>query len=166
MDNENYQNLRNYALKLLSFRPRSVQELKGKLSQFSIKRGISSKILDKVLTDLTSQNFINDAEFIKWWVEQRRSFRPKGQRAIRLELLQKGIDKETIEKVLSEDTEEKTSEYDLAMKVVNKKIQYFKNLPKEKIKIKTRDLLLRRGFDWEVIHKVIDSLVGKTYNTN
>lgn len=162
MDNENYQKLRDYALKILSFRPRSTKEIRGKLFQYSIKRGISAEILDQVLTDLISQNFVNDEDFVKWWKNQRQSFRPKGLRLIKLELLQKGIDKGTIDKVFSEDSPEATSDLDLAMKVINKKIQYFKNLPREKIKIKTRDLLLRRGFDWEVVHKVIDSLINKS----
>lgn len=162
MDNESYQKLRDYALKVLSFRPRSAKEIKGKLFQYSIKRGISAKILDQVLADLISQNFVNDEDFVKWWKEQRQSFRPKGIRLIKMELIQKGIGKETIEKVLSENTQETTSDFDLAMRVVNKKIQYFQNLPREKIKIKVRDLLFRRGFDWEVIHKVIDSFTNKS----
>lgn len=162
MDNENYQKLRDYALKFLSFRPRSVKEIKSKLFQYSIKRGISAKIPDQVLGDLISQNFVNDEDFVRWWKDQRQSFRPKGLRLIKMELMQKGIDKETIDKVLSEDIEETTSEYDLALKVINKKIQYFQNLSREKTKIKIKDLLLRRGFDWEVIYKVIDSLVNKS----
>lgn len=162
MDNENYQKLRDYGLKVLSFRPRTAKEIRGKLFQYSIKRGISAKILDQVLADLISQNFVNDEDFVRWWKDQRQSFRPKGLRLIKMELMQKGIDKETIDKVLSEDIEETTSEYDLALKVINKKIQYFQNLSREKTKIKIKDLLLRRGFDWEVIYKVIDSLVNKS----
>lgn len=163
MDDDKYQKVRDYALKLLSFRPRSTKEIKGKLMQFSIKRGISSKIVDQVINNLISQNFLNDKDFASWWLEQRDTFRPKGSRIIKMELLQKGIDRETIDQVLKPKKEE-NEEFNLALKVANKKILSYHHLPKEEIKIKIGNLLARRGFDWETIHKVIDSLVEKSYN--
>lgn len=160
MDDEKYQKLRDYALKLLSFRPRSVKEIKGKLMQFSLKRGISAKIVDQVLEKLKSDNLINDYEFVRWWVDQRQTFKPKGTRAIRLELRQKGIDKEVIDEVFSQ-TKDTVSEFDLARKVIDKKIFSYRHLTTQELKIKASGLLIRRGFTWETIHKVIDSLEQK-----
>lgn len=161
MEEDNYQDLYDYALRLLSFRPRSTSEIKTKLKKFSAKRNFPDKLIDKVIKELTEQKFLNDREFVRWWIEQRQLYRPKGLRAIKMELLQKGIEKETIEKVLSEDAPETASEFDLAMKVMEKKILYLENLPREKLKIKVRDLLIRRGFNWETVYKVIDSLQQK-----
>ncbi len=89
MDGENYQRLRDYALKLLSIRPRSKEEIKGRLLWFSKKKGIPNKFVEKLIEEFVFHNFLNDEEFANWWVEQRCSFRPKGQRAIRFELLGK-----------------------------------------------------------------------------
>lgn len=161
MENDNYQKLRDYALKLLSIRPRSKEETRGKLLWFSIKKGISPKLAEKLIEELASQNFINDEEFAAWWVEQRHSFRPKGKTAIKLELLKKAVDKEVIVRVLERKKEE-ISELELAQEVVRKKISLYKNETPEVKKRKVTGLLLRRGFDWETVSKVIDSLPKKS----
>ncbi|MBI4990634.1 regulatory protein RecX [Candidatus Gottesmanbacteria bacterium] len=160
MEDENYQKLRDYALKLLSFRPRSSREISTKLRQFSAKRNFSDKLVEQIIEELREQKFLDDKEFVRWWIEQRQSFRPKGLRAIKTELLNKGIDKEIIDAVFAAD-KGKMNEYDLALKVINKKLIHLSHLSTEKKKIKIRDLLLRRGFDWDVIYKVIDSTFEK-----
>lgn len=161
MDEEKYQKLYNYALRLLSFRPRSIKEIKSKLSRFSIKRDFPSGLVEKLIANLTSQNLINDEEFAEWWTEQRQAFKPKGLRAIRLELQQKGIDKETIEKVLDEGKDNPT-EFELALKVAEKKASYYRGLYPQEFRIKIGNLLLRRGFAWGTINKVIDYLGKKS----
>ncbi|MBI3380055.1 regulatory protein RecX [Candidatus Gottesmanbacteria bacterium] len=161
MEEDNYQRLRDYSLKLLSFRPRSTNEISAKLREYCAKKKFPQNLSDKVIDYLKKQKFIDDLEFARWWIDQRHSFKPKGLLAIKLELLNKGIDKETISEALKGDKEEKVSEYDLATKVINKKIILFKKLSREKMIMKIRDLLLRHGFDWDTIHKVIDSYVQK-----
>lgn len=160
MEDENYQKVRDYALRLLSFRPRSSREISTKLRQFSAKRNFSDKLVEQIIEELREQKFLDDKEFVRWWIEQRQSFRPKGMRAIKTELLNKGIDKEIIDAIFAAD-KGKINEYDLALKVINKKLVHLSHLSSEKMKIKIRDLLLRRGFDWDVIYKVIDSTFEK-----
>lgn len=161
MDGENYQKLRDYALKLLSIRPRSKEEIKGRLLWFSEKKGIPNKFVEKLIEELVFHNFLNDEEFANWWVEQRCSFRPKGQRAIRLELLEKKVDKEIIDRVLKRKKKE-SSEFELAQKLVRKKTSLYKNEAPEIKKRKITSLLLRRGFDWETVKEVIDSQIKKS----
>ena len=100
-NDEQYQKIKNYAYRLLSFRPRSKKEIRDKLNQYSTKHKFNSALVEKVLADLTSGNFINDREFANWWLDQRQSFKPKGLKAIQFELANKGISKEVIEKVIS-----------------------------------------------------------------
>lgn len=160
MEEDNYQRLRDYSLRLLSFRPRSVKEISDKLKKFAIRRNFPDKLVEKVLEELKNQKFLDDKEFSLWWKQQRQSHKPKGKKAIKIELLQKGIDKQTIEDSLT-DRDEDISEYDLAMRVIDRKLTRLKNLSGEKLKMKVRDMLLARGFDWETIYKVIDSLTRK-----
>lgn len=163
MDKEQYQKLKDYALKLLSFRPRSISELRLKLKFFSQKKGISPDLTDKLIEELGSLKLVNDKEFVRWWTEQRRTFNPKGARVIKMELLQKGISGELIDELL--DVPEKNlDDFKLAMQVVGKKILQFKNLEKRAQKKKISDLLLRKGFSWEIIYRVIDSVFKKSYN--
>jgi regulatory protein len=82
-------------------------------------------------------------------------------RAIFMELAQKGIDREAIAEVLAKRGEDKGSEFGLAEKLVNKKLVHFQHLAKENFKKKIAGMLQRRGFSWETIYKVIDSLKEK-----
>jgi regulatory protein len=162
MEDDKYQKLRNYALKLLSFRPRSYKELSGRLMQYSIKKGIPKTIVEKIISELTNQNLINDEEFAVWWIEQRRSSRkPKGQKVIELELLQKGIDKEIIDKLLLGDNDVMESEFQNALSLASKKQSLYKNYPPREARAKIGGYLFRRGFTWVIINRVIDSIFTK-----
>lgn len=156
---EQYQKLLDYALKLLSFRPRSCQEIDGKLAYYSAKKNIPPDLVNKVIDDLKSQNLINDEEFALWWKNQRTQFKPKGKYAIKMELLQKGIPKEIIEKILSEGNNSGNQEFEMAQKLALKKIPSYRNLSLKEKKIKIGNFLYRRGFSWEIIRRVIDSVL-------
>lgn len=161
MDDDNYQKVRDYALKLLSIRPRSIKEISTKLQKYSQKRNLPDSIMDNVIAHLLEQKFLGDTEFVRWWKEGRQSYKPKGIKAIRIELMQKGVDKKIIDSVFEENKNEGKSEYNLAMKFLETKARLLKNLSPLKLKIKLRDLLFRRGFDWDTIGKVIDSYSKK-----
>ena len=53
--------------------------------------------IDKAIDKLRAQRYVDDEAFAKYWIEQRDRFRPKGERAIVSELLQKGVSREAIE---------------------------------------------------------------------
>lgn len=160
MEDENYQKLRDYTLRLLSFRPRSTSEISTKLKQYSLKRKFPTDLTAQLIEELTGQKLLDDKAFVRWWFGQRQSYKPKGVRAIKIELLNKGVDKKLIDETVNE-IKEKISEYDLAMQVISRRLIHLKQFSSEKLKIKIRDLLLRRGFDWDVIYKVIDSTLKK-----
>lgn len=84
------------ALRLLSYRPRSIREIKQRLT----KTNADTNTTNRVITNLIDQNLLNDQEFARWWVEQRVKFRPRGNYALTQELVQKGIDREIIDSVL------------------------------------------------------------------
>lgn len=51
-----------------------------------------------------------------------------------------------------------------ARKLVEKRLGRYQSLPLEEKKQKLTAFLARRGFDWEAIKKVVDSLFQKWYN--
>lgn len=162
MESEHFQKLYNYSLKLLSFRPRSEAETKEKLTRYSVKKSIPIQTIEGVIEKLISQNLINDEDFVKWWIDQRRSFRPKGIFAIALEMQGKGISKELIDRVLSNQGIGKEQEFDSAFQLAEKKIRSYGKLPIHIMRKKIGNLLFRRGFDWDIIYKVIDALLEKS----
>src|SRR3989344_6604171 len=83
----------NKALKFLSYRPRSEKEIRDKLK----KKKASEETINKIILRLKENNFINDEEFVRWWIEQRTNFKPRSLRLIKMELKQKGVSNDLIE---------------------------------------------------------------------
>ncbi len=163
-EEEQHAKLRDYAFKLLSFRPRSCHEIKLKLDAYCTKKKFPENLAEKVITDLLEKNFLNDEEFALWWKEQRSGRRVKGYRLIKIELAQKGIPSEIIEKVLVQDQNSKDQELASALALISKKSRLFSQIPKKEAEVKIANLLMRRGFSWSIISKVIDSMGEKAYN--
>jgi len=131
--------------RFLSLRPRSEKEVAGYLK----KRKISSSDFEKIFKILKEQKLVDDLEFVKWWIEQRETFKPKGKIALRTELKQKGIAEEIIEKTLAQIDEES-----LAKKALEKKVKAYHRLSPEEFFRKVSQFLSYRGFSWETIEKV------------
>lgn len=151
---------------LFSVRARSEKEVRDYLRNLSFKRKIKSKeiisdtVADFLIEKLKRKGFINDLEFAKAWTEARRRSKQKGIRAIKLELFQKGIDKEIIEEVTRVESLE-SSEEELAKQALKKKMRTWKNLDPQKLRQKAIEFLLRKGFEYEVVKEAIEKIIKK-----
>ncbi len=157
--------LLNKALNFLSFRPRSEKEIrehllrKGKLKDIhksDSEKYQYEKSVEKVINKLKRLSQINDKEFAKWWVEQRGKFKPRGERLVKVELFQKGIDRDIIDEVIEKD--EESNEEDLAERAALKKANSYRKYDSNDFRNKMGQFLARRGFGWNVIKKVVDTL--------
>ncbi|MBU1126838.1 MAG: RecX family transcriptional regulator [Patescibacteria group bacterium] len=142
--------------KFLAIRPRSEKEIRDRLSQKLYKRELSEfidrvKLKNSVLEKLSKLDFIDDEKFAKWWVQQRNQFRPKGKRALMVELRTKGVDDEAIKKALAFLGSEK----DLIKRLTDKKLKTLQRFSKKQKKEKTIQFLLRKGFSWEEIKETV-----------
>lgn len=156
--------LTNKSLRFLSFRPRSEKEIRDNLilaekrkrrdEKSEIESDQYGKSIDKVIDKLKKLDQINDLEFACWWVEQRSRFNPRGTPIIKAELFKKGVDKEIINEVLNKEGEE-----ELALKFLEKKKQFLKRMDEGEFKTKMTQVLVRRGFTWEVAKKAVDTLL-------
>lgn len=144
------------ALKFLSYRPRSEQET----ARYLLKKGISQPLLEKILDRLKQLEFIDDRAFCRWWIEQRSRVNPKGARAVKAELREKGIPEEIIDRELAENRSE-TSDFQLAEKIIRKKLAKFAGLADLEIKNKLYSTLVQKGFDYEIIRKAVDNALKK-----
>ena len=84
------------AARFLEVRSRSVAEVRRRLTT----TGYRPELIDGAITRLTELGMLDDAAFAQAWVESRDRSRPRGERAIRAELGQKGVDRAVIESVL------------------------------------------------------------------
>ncbi|MBI3342734.1 regulatory protein RecX [Candidatus Gottesmanbacteria bacterium] len=177
--NDLYQKLLESSIRFVSFRLRSEKEFRDfllkKLSRSSVipaKAGIQSSdapLIDRVLTRLRELGYVDDAKFVSWWVDQRKSYKPKGVRLIAQELKAKGISDDLVQSLLvkrkdyftcgrSENSTD--DEVVLARRAVERKLPLWNKLPKLEQKRKLYGFLGRRGFDSDTIQRVIlDSVV-------
>lgn len=141
------------AVQFLSIRPRSSVEVRRRLQQAEV----DAETVEAVITRLTEQGYLNDAEFARYWVENRQLFRPKGEQALRQELRQAGVDNEIIQQSLEGlDTSE------AAYAAARSKAERLKTLAKEDpqaFKQKLGNFLLRRGFNYDIVREITKRLL-------
>lgn len=167
-----FEKLLNRSYNFLSYRPRSEKEvreyLKKKSSFAKASEGQENQVLEKlvnsIIEKLKEQKFLDDRQFTKWWIEQRSIIKPKALRIIRIELKLKGIGKDLIDEVLEDNSFEIESEYNKALIVAQKKLKSYQNESPRKIYEKMSRFLASKGFDWDIIKKVIDQLLNGDYN--
>lgn len=140
----------NRAIRFVSIRPRSEKEIR----LWFKRKKIPSDVTGKVFNQLKSAGFVDDRAFVLWWVDQRIAFRPKSLRVIKLELLDKGVSREVIDEVLANS--QMPSEFETASELKKRLDARLGNLSSDKRRERLIAFLARRGFDWEVIRKLVD----------
>lgn len=141
------------ALHYLSYRPRSAGEIERHLQE----KGIESEITDRILARLEQAGLVNDQDFANAWVENRQVFRPRGARALRVELRQKGIEEEIVEQAL-ENIDEESNAQAAGRQVVRRLVA----LEEPVFRRRLLGVLLRRGFGYGVARQVTDDLWQET----
>jgi len=154
------------AIKFLSFRPRSEKEIRDNLLQklWKSDKGEEEKnnferSVGEVIEKLKKLGQVDDLEFAKWWFEQRVRFKKTSPRIIKSELFKKGIDREIIEEVIE------TTEVDpflLASEAAKKKLASYQRFEPKVFREKMGRYLTSKGFDWEVVKKVVDTHTQKS----
>lgn len=159
------------ALHYLTRRSRSEKELREylrkKAQRLSYKKSefaLSADLLDRIIEKLHAQKFQSDEDFARWWRDQRNRFRPKSNLVIKMELRQKGVAAEVIERVFAENEKETFSDEEKARCLVEKRFSKVQTLSKQEQYQKLGSYLSRHGFSWEVSRRAIDDVRTKSYN--
>jgi len=132
-----YDKALNYILR----RAHSKEELRTKLKN----KGFLEEVISKVLEKLESKQYLDDKEFVRVWILERKRMKHRSKKELYFELLKKGIKKEIIEEGLS--YYQKEDEVLEALEIIKKK-NYKKNDDEFK---KIYVFLSRKGFSYEVI---------------
>jgi regulatory protein len=143
---------KDYVYRLLKFRMRSEQEIIQRLKN----KKFDDNTIKKVVSYFKDIGLIDDLKFCQLWFEQRLN-KPFGFLRITEELRQKGIPQQIIDKVLAEKKNDYNEE-ELILKIIQKKLKDKISCPSIKDKRKLYSYLLQRGFTWEAVSGVIDSL--------
>ena len=140
------------AMRFLKIRPRSIGELKEKL----VGKGFSLTDIQITLFDLMASGSLDDRAFTKSWINYRLA-RPFGFIRIIQELKDKGIDQEIIDQALIEIKGSYSAE-NVALELAQRRWQRLPDIDPLKKKKRVLDFLLRRGFEEDVVMKVIKKL--------
>jgi regulatory protein len=81
------------AARFLGSRPRTRWEVERRLRGAGVAEDVVTATLDR-LADL---GYLDDAAFVRWWLEQRDRHSPRGRRMLEDELRQRGVSREVIE---------------------------------------------------------------------
>ncbi len=155
MDNSYYELLVNAAIRFISFRPRSKKELTDYLNKKLTRwKQPGAGLLAKVIGRMEELGYADDVKFAEWWVAQRTAFKPKGNRYIQMELKAKGVPEAITASILA--SRGSVSLLAAARQAIAKKMPLWVKLPTLARKKKIYDYLGRRGFDFEIIQKLID----------
>ncbi len=145
---------KNNAYALLRIRPRSEKELIGRLGS----KGYGKSVIQFVIGDLKAKALLDDARFARFWVDSRLHLNPVGDCVLKRELRDKGVGDDIIEATLSVKTDG-YDEYEVAKNMAVERFRRFQKLDRRKATKRVYDFLLRRGFKYDVIRKIIEELI-------
>jgi len=154
-DPESFKKAKARALKYLSYRDRS----KWELSQYLSKKEHSPPVIQKTLDYLTELNYVDDQRFALQWGQYRINKNKIGKNRLYMELLGKGIKKETIEDTLN-ILYQKNQEMELAVQCARKKWITLKSFEEKKKKRLLVQYLQRKGFSSDIIYQSAKILAG------
>ena len=135
------------AVNLLSYRPRSVAEVRRNLQA----KKTDPETIEAVVARLTQNGLLDDAAFARFWVENRSAFSPRSGRLMSYELRQKGVATGDIETALpSEDREG-------AREAAMRRARSLAALDYESFRKKLLPYLQRRGFGYETAAEAVNA---------
>ncbi len=141
-------------LKFAMLRPRSEKEIDDYLKRKKVHESMWEDLSEK----LQHFELLDDAKFAKWWVDQRLAFKKISAKVLKLELFKKGIKKEIVNDVLNETP---INEEKMAKDLLEKRSYRWEGLEPRVAKQKKFQYLAGKGFDFEVVKKILSSEVDE-----
>ena len=141
------QEAKDAAFKLLSFRMRSIAEMRKRLKE----KSFSQIEIDHVIDKLTKLNYLNDVEFGKAFVREKIKNKKIGPKAIKSELFPHQLSPDFVDELI-ESVYKKYKINDLiTFHLKRKKIKKNTQMNKSDLS-RLNNYLLRKGFEWDNIN--------------
>ncbi|MGB9743022.1 MAG: RecX family transcriptional regulator [bacterium] len=144
---EQFRHCRDDAFRLLSYRARSEQELRERLSS----KGYSPAVIERVLDRLKELAIVDDRKLAREYVAARIGVGHRGKFRVEQELRKRGIDREKI----AEAMQGAPDEVEAARLVLEHYLPRYRRLDETTRKRRLYGLLARRGFSIETIEQVL-----------
>lgn len=135
----------NNCLNLIVRRKRS----KWEIEQYLKRKSIDQDVVNDIVKRLEENNWLDDLEFARAWVNNRRLLKPISKRRLWQELKAKRVDESSIKTALSEDL---TEERKVLAELVERKQKQTRYQDKQKLMA----YLLRQGYSYDDVKSVIE----------
>ncbi|MBI2588949.1 RecX family transcriptional regulator [Candidatus Saccharibacteria bacterium] len=132
--------LRARALEWLLNRPHSIREFKDYL----YRKKAEPELTKALIKDFTKRGYLDELKFSQWLVELQKR-RGKSNRAIRAELLKKGITREIADEFIGSEENDEAARLKVVIEK-KQKLSRYKNDPQ-----KLMQYLVAQGFSWQLI---------------
>lgn len=142
------------AVRILTKRAKSSGELRRKLREYKHE----PEAIEWSIERLIDLGVLNDEEYARMVVRSQLSRKPAGRRLLTGKLREKGVDQSIVQRVLDEMLEERDTLAD-ARKLAEQAARSISD--RHETEVRRRRItgrLARRGFDFDVIRKVVDEL--------
>ena len=133
-----------------AYQERTHQEVRDKLYELGLYRDE----VEEVLTELISENYVNEERFARTFASGKFRLKHWGRRKIIYELKHKNISPYCIDKALKEISDE---EYEkVAMQLIDKKLS---NMSGEELIVKNKIVryLIGKGFESELVWSILNN---------
>lgn len=146
---------------LFNIRMRSEKEVRDyfRIKNYELrikgKEERSDLVIESIVNKLKQKGLVNDLEFAKAWVEARS--KKYGINRIKQELFQKGIERETINRIMNYELRIKGEE--VAEKALERKMKSWKNLEQMQFRKKATEFLMRKGFEYRLVKEVVEKVI-------
>lgn len=141
------------AVDFIGYRPRSVAEVRRRLS----RAGVDEENILQIVANLQGAGLLDDASFSKEWVESRLRSAPKSRRMMAWELRQKGVAQGVIDETLQAAD---VDDAETAQKMARQRLPRLAGLDAFARKRKLSEYLARNGFDYTIISEAVAAVLG------
>lgn len=132
----------------LSYVARRVRS-EGELRDYFRRKDYEPELADVLIAKLTSAGFVNDFDFAERWVENRRQLKHSSTKKLKMELRQKHIASDIIDKVLSGDQLSETESIRMMVEKKRRQTRYQDDT-------KLMAYLARQGFSYGDIKSALE----------
>lgn len=148
----NLQKALNFCYFYLKFRPRTEKEILDYLKKHSVKFKFSEEDIQGALERLRELKFVNDKDFIAWYIEQRQRGRPKGKSVLAQELALKGVPRDLIQEFFEDNPQDEEKS---CLEALSRKWRSYERFDVKTRQQKAANYLLRRGFSYSIIKNAV-----------
>jgi regulatory protein len=134
-----YEKTMQRALRLLSYKARTIEEMRRRLLE---KEWAEPEVVEQVMTRLAELNYLNDEDYANNFANSRLALKPLGPTRLRIDLQRKQLPAATVESAMARAYDERPEEEPVDRDARNRLTAY----------------LMRRGFSYDLVARKIREL--------